>query len=245
MKKLITLFAVLGLVLALAPTTQAAIILDGSTKADPYTTSGVVTANGVNTMDDGSLWTHNDNLLKFGNRTTASITISGGAVLDVTPTSVGDRNMALQFGNQGGGVVQAVVTGAGSIAKTLALVQVSRNESGGTLTIDDGGLVMAEGVTLSDEGTNGGSGSFLRMGLGGILAIEGTGKSATGDFWAGTGVMQYNPSGDGTTWVDITAATAGVDYTIDDGSGDLAGYSVLTMAGGTPPVPTGTLIMFK
>jgi T5SS/PEP-CTERM-associated repeat protein len=226
MKKLITLFAIAGMVLALAPAALAAIVLDGSTKTSPYVTSGALAADGVSTMDDGSLWTHNDDLLKFGNRTTASITISGGAVLNVTAASVGDT-YALQFGNQSGGVVQAVVTGAGSKAKTLTAIQIGRNDSGTTLTIDLGGLVMAEGVMLARSD---GSNNFIRMGLGGILAIEGTGKTTTAQFWSTGGdasnVMQYDT---GSGWANITGATSGVDYNIADGSGDLAGYSVLTM----------------
>ena len=37
--KLTAVLAIAGLVLALAPAAQAAIILDGSTKVSPYTTS--------------------------------------------------------------------------------------------------------------------------------------------------------------------------------------------------------------
>ena len=243
MKKMITLFAVLGMVLALAPAAQAAITLDGATQSDPYTSSGVKTVNGVSTMDDSSQWTHNDGLLKFGNREAASLTISGGATLEVTDGGEGGV-WSLQFGNQGGGVVQVLITGAGSKAETVARINVSRNESGSTLTIEDGGLAVATDVVLArDSGSN----NLLRMGLGGILAIEGTGKTTTGEFWAtngtGTGNMMQYDTGSG--WANITGATGGgVDYTIADGTGDLAGYSVLTMAGGTTSTP-GTMIFVQ
>ena len=137
-----------------------------------------------------------------------------------------------------------VITGAGSKAETVARINVSRNESGSTLTIDDGGLAVATDVVL---GRDGGSNNLLRMGQGGILAIFGTDKNATGDFWStngtGTGnIMQYNPSGDGTTWLNITLGDAGVDYTIANGSGDLAGYSVLTMTSAVPEPGTISLL---
>jgi T5SS/PEP-CTERM-associated repeat protein len=243
MKKMISILAIAGLVLALAPAAQAAIILDGATQSDPLTTSGAGERNGVNTMDDGSQWTHNDGLLKFGNRTTASLTISGGATLEVTDG--GEEGIwSLQFGNQGGGVVQVLVTGAGSKAETVARINVSRNESGSTLTIDDGGLVVATMVML---GRQGGSDNLLRMGLGGILAIAGTGKTTMGELWAtdtaaAGNIMQYDT---GSGWANITGATPGVDYTIADGSDDLAGYSVLTMAGGGPTSTPGTLIFVQ
>jgi T5SS/PEP-CTERM-associated repeat protein len=209
------------------------------------TTAGVYTMNGTHTIDGGSHWTHNDNLFKIGNRTTGSLTVSGGGWLELTATEVQvtDGDFIFQVGNQSGGIAHALVTGAGSKVTTVGDIQVGRNESGCTLTIEDGGLVVGEDVVLSrDSGSN----NLLRMGAGGILAIEGTGKTATGQFWTtnGTGEMQYNPSGDGTTWVNIPGATGGgVDYTIADGTGDLAGYSVLTMAsgGGSP----GTLIIIQ
>ena len=239
MKKMITLFAVLGMVLALAPAAQAAITLDGATQSDPYTSSGVKTVNGVSTMDDSSQWTHNDGLLKFGNREAASLTISGGATLEVTNGGE-DGVWSLQLGNAEGGVVTTLITGAGSKAETVARINVSRNESNSTLTIEDGGLAVATDVVLArDSGSN----NLLRMGLGGILAIAGTGKTTTGQFWSTNGdasnMMQYDT---GSGWANITGATGGgVDYTIADGTGDLAGYSVLTMAGGTTSTP-GTMI---
>ena len=236
--KLTAVLAIAGLVLALAPAAQAAIILNGATQADPLTTQDVYTANGVNTMDDGSLWTHNLNLLKFGNRTTASLTISGGAVLEVTNGGE-DGVWSLQLGNQGDGVVTTLITGAGSKAETVARINVSRNESGSTLTIEDGGLAVATDVVLArDSGSN----NFVRMGFGGILAILGNDKTTTGEFWStggdATNLMQYDT---GSGWANITAATAGVDYTIADGSGDTAGYSVLTMTAVPEPATMSLL----
>ena len=142
---------------------------------------------------------------------------------------------AFQVGNQGGGIAQALVTGPGSKVTTLTPIQVGRNDFGSTLTIEDGGLVVGQDVVL---GRQSGSG-FLRMGPGGVLAIEGAGKTLLSQMHTvqGGGEMQYNPSGDGTTWVNIAGATEGVDYTLADGTGDLAGYTVLTMA--QTPEPSG------
>jgi T5SS/PEP-CTERM-associated repeat protein len=227
-KTLVALAAVCCAMVAFSGVAEADIILNGVTESDPLTSSGVKTINGVNTVDGGSLWTHNNDLLKIGNRTTGSLTVSGAGVLNITPATVGDT-FAFQVGNQGGGIAQALVTGPGSKVTTLTPIQVGRNSLGSTLTIEDGGLVVGQDVVL---GRSSGSG-FLRMGLGGVLAIEGAGKTLLSQMHTvqGGGEMQYNPLGDGTTWVNITGATGGgVDYTLADGTGDLAGYTVLTMA---------------
>ena len=146
-----------------------------------------------------------------------------------------------------------VITGAGSTVKTLAKTAIGRGEieagksgDGSTITIDDGGLLISDVVKIGRDSSA--DNVALRMGAAGILAIEGTGK-AVSQLWstdnsAGGNMMQYNPSGDGTTWVNITGATSGVDYTIADGTGDLAGYSVLTMASGTTSTP-GTMIIVQ
>ena len=203
-----------------------------------YTSSGVFTMNGDNTIDGGSHWTHNDDLFKIGNRTTGSLTVSGGGWLEVTAISVPDANFAFQVGNQGGGIAHALVTGTGSKVTTLADIQVGRNEAvPSTLTIEDGGLVMAEGVVYGRDAGVG----YVRMGSGGMLAIEGAGKTLLSQMagpGAGTGELQYNPSGDGTTWVNMTGATGGgVDYTLADGTDDLAGYTVLEMVVAVTDVP--------
>ena len=235
-KKLITLLAVAGLVLALGFSGVAdAAIIGTVNDPDDYTSSGVFTMNGINTIDGGSHWTHNDDLFKIGNRTTGSLTVSGGGWLEVTAASVGDT-YALQVGNQGGGIAHMLITGTGSKVSTLTSTAVGRNESGCTLTIDDGGLLISEVVKL---GRDGGEGK-LRMGVGGMLAIEGAGKTLTSQLWStdNSGEMQYNPLGDGTTWVNITGATGGgVDYTLADGTGDLAGYTVLEMVVAVTDVP--------
>jgi len=224
---------------------DASVVVNGTEVASgDYTTGSTgfynLTNSGVNTIDGGSHWTHNDDggngLWKMANRAPTTMTISGGGWLELIGDT-SDGGYVFQVGNQGGGVGHMTVTGTGSKVTTLELVQVGRNESNCTLTIEDGGMVMAEMVVLSrDSGTN----NLLRMGRGGILAIEGTGKTTTGQFWTtnGTGEMQYNPSGDGTTWLNITGATGGgVDYTLADGTDDLAGYSVLTMAEPATDVP--------
>ncbi len=99
---------------------------------------------------------------------------------------------------------------------------------------------------------------LLAWPVGGVLAVFG--DHTTNPFVSGgmfstrgssTGEIQYNPSGDGTTWVNMTLAPASAYTLTYSASGptingqDLGGYTVLTMAGGTTPAPSGTVIMFK
>ena len=157
---LTVVLAVTALV-AFSGVAEASVVVNGTeVSAGDYTTSGVynLTNTGVNTIDGGSHWTHNEG------------------------------------GGNGNGLWKMA------------------NRAPTTMTIEDGGLVVAQNVVLSRQsGTN----NLLRMGRGGILAIEGTGKTETSDFWStnGTGEMQYNPSGDGTTWVNITGATGAASIT--------------------------------
>jgi len=232
---------------------EGEIIINGVTRSEPRITDGVynLSNSGVNTIDGGSLWTHNQGtgascLIKIGNQSTAgTLTVSGGGYLDITGVT-NDGNYTFQVGNKALGTV--VITGAGSTVNSNEHTAIGRYSSAGpayyawgsTLTIDDGGLLMSEVVRIGRDANS--ASCELRMGAGGILAIEGTGKTATSQLWntnqTGTGnMMSYNPSGDGTTWLDITGATAGVDYTLADGTDDLAGYSVLTMAEPATDVP--------
>ncbi len=180
MKKMISLGTLVAMValLVFSGVANAAIIVNGSqVSAGDYTTSGIYNLRnpGVNTIDGGSHWTHNSNppitgnglwkMANWANPTT--VTISGGGWLELTGDT-SDGGYVFQVGNQVGGVGHMLVTGTGSKVTTLELVQVGRNYSGSTLTIEDGGLVVGEDVVL---GRQSGSG-FLRMGAGGMLAIE-------------------------------------------------------------------------
>ena len=241
MKKLITLFAVLGMVLALAPAAQAAVVANSSAQADPYATSGVFTGNDSNSVIGvGAKWTHSVDLLKFGNNNAATLTVSGGGWLEVqTGTGIGDT-YALQIGNQSSGTADALVTGAGSkVTVTNGLISVARQFGPSFLTIEDGGLVMTTNTIVMGRTGGGGSG-FVRMGYGGILAVAGTktlAQMATVE--SGSGEFQYWT---GSGWDDIVNATEGAsdDYTLAAGTDDLAGYTVLTML--FPP-PAGTVFI--
>lgn len=94
----------------------------------------------------------------------------------------------------------------------------------GSVRITDGGLVSV-GDTLSMHG-------FINIATGGTLALDGEADgSITGflDRVEGSGAIRYwDTSLPG--WAHLTAATEGVDYTLDyHTSGDLEGFTVLTV----------------
>ncbi len=82
-----------------------------------------------------------------------------------------------------------------------------------------------------------------------ILGIKTLATMAT--FGSGTGELQYNPSGDGTTYVDIAGATEGVseDYTLTTYSAetfisgvDVNGHTVLAMTSAIPEPTSMSLL---
>jgi T5SS/PEP-CTERM-associated repeat protein len=174
------------------------------------------------------------------------VVVEDGGWFDATGT---DRAFMLSLTGPG----TALVTGAGSKLTTLSgsLVCGMYNNLPGTVTVEDSGLVQTKSIILGfDPGGEG----YIHMGVGGVLAVFGE-KATINDMFtvngSSTGEIQYNPSGDGTTWVNMTLAPASAYTLTYSASGptvngqDLNGYTVLTMAGGTPPVPSGTVIMFK
>ena len=170
----------------------------------------------------GSVWTDSSVELRIGYLDEGTLSVSdGGKFVSTNQAAVGHST--------GGG--QATVTGTGSIWKIDNLLGLDRNDDSptATLTIEDGGLVQAKDANF--YGDNG----VIRMQTGGMLALEGT-ASDLSEFTAlftgtyDTGDIQYYT---GSAWDDIENATAGADYTVSAGTGDLAGYSVLTV-----PEPT-------
>ena len=98
------------------------------------------------------------------------------------------------------------------------------------LNIDDGGLVSVAGDLTIDH--DGGGDSFINMGAGGMLALDGNAAGSLTSFLGligGSDAIRYwDESSWG--WVDITGATPGVDYTLEyETEGDLDGYTVLTV----------------
>jgi hypothetical protein len=154
------------------------------------------------------------------------------------------------------------VTGANSVLLALnGKFSMGQQSFGATMTgcrvlIGDGGLVQTKEMMLGLDGT--GCEAYVHMSPGGILAVLGNKTSNPfvkgGMFNAGGGTpavgIMYNPSGNGTTWVDMIGATLGVDYTLsyetsgatDINGQDVNGYTVLTVL--VPP-PAGTVFMIK
>jgi T5SS/PEP-CTERM-associated repeat protein len=130
----------------------------------------------------------------------------------------------------------ATITGAGSKWTNSSTLFVGRNGSG-ALTVTAGGLVSVRGTLTVDF--NGGGDSFINMSTGGMLALWGNADDSLVQFLglvAGTDAIRYwNASLAG--WTPLTAATLGVDYTLQyQNAGDLAGYTLLTVLA---PGPAG------
>jgi hypothetical protein len=283
MKKLITLFAIAGMVLTLAPAAQAAITLDGMasftynpdtpTPGDWQVTfydarAGALTIAGGSQLDMNGF----NLVMGWGSDTTVTVTGDGGA--GTASKLLASSGMVLGQ-NVGGGILivedggWADVTGELYMGKTgaasISVTGVNSKLTASTkiivggyayitgkeriVTVADSGLVQTAALQF---GFDGGGGGYVHMGVGGVLAVSGD-KTGGTPFAAGGlftingggsfGEIQYNPSGDGTTWVNMTGATEGVDYSLTyETSGDLSGYTVLTMLGGGTP---GTLIIIQ
>jgi T5SS/PEP-CTERM-associated repeat protein len=178
----------------------------------------------------------------YGTDGKAALNISSGGIFEHTnPSGSTDGGNAFSLGNTGDitdqyGVV--TVTGTGSKMTTLKNMRIGRsgfinpaNTIASTLTIELGGMVMAEAIVYGNDASGKGN---VRMGYGGILAIEGT-KTLTqmATPGNGSGAFQY---WNGSAWDDITNATAVTDYTLTYYSSstiisdvDVNGYTVLEM----------------
>jgi T5SS/PEP-CTERM-associated repeat protein len=129
----------------------------------------------------------------------------------------------------------ATVTGAGSKWTNSSALFVGRFGSG-TLTITAGGLVSVRGTLTIDFGSD--NDSFVNLAAGGMLALWGDADDSLAQFLglvSGTDAIRYwSPSL--ASWSPLTAATLGVDYTLQfQNTGDLNGYTLLTvLAPGLP-----------
>jgi T5SS/PEP-CTERM-associated repeat protein len=296
MKKTISILAIAGLVLALAPAAQASI--SGTGELSKYPTTFPAAWSSLNDPNPGD-WTL---LYMDGSVGQGTLDVTGGNILDTTsvPFTLGwgaadgtvtitgggsklvGNSVVIGYNNghgdlivEAGGLVDAtgqlhigatglgtvLVTGANSILTTPNTMYFGQQATGtGILTVEDSGLVQASGIQFGwDSNPNFNS---IHMGVGGVLAVSGdkTGLTQAQQFSHGglftiqgaasDGEIRYNPSGDGTTWVNMTGATEGVHYTLtyaasgaDPINGqDVNGYTVLTI--GIPP-PAGTVFMIK
>jgi T5SS/PEP-CTERM-associated repeat protein len=163
--------------------------------------------------------------LMVGDGDIGSLTIDNGSVVNSTWSGVGFNS---------GGIGEATVTGAGSVWHGSEGMWLNGPDGGtsGTLNIFDNGLFKTE--------LEGGGGIFINplseilMKTGGQLAILGADTTSLDTFLeniTGTdGNLKYL---NGSAWASMTTGTEDTDYTVEDGSGDLDGYGVLTAL----PVP--------
>ncbi len=177
---------------------------------------GTVTVTG-----SGSKWTSGA-VLRVGSFGTGTLTIAAGGQVSNFVGSLGDNS---------GATGTATVTGPGSKWTNSYDLTVGRFGTG-TLTIEDGGFVSV-GRTLSTVGT-----SFINMTTGGMLALYGNADDSLGQFLdlvQGTDAIRFwNNSL--SAWAPLTTATLGVDYSLQYlTSGDLAGYTLLTVGEVTSP----------
>ena len=201
------------------------------------------------TIDKDSTLTMTDGILAMYGEN--AVTISSGGWLNITTSDGEDGSYYMSL--SGNAATEATVTGTGSkLTITAGKMRVGRknntvNSNVSLLTIADGGLVMSDEILIGAESTGVG---YVRMGPGGILAILGTKTLAQmTTLGAGAGELQYWT---GSAWDDINNPTGTPDYTLTTYSTetfisgvDVDGYTVLTMAGGTPAAPAGTVIMFR
>jgi T5SS/PEP-CTERM-associated repeat protein len=186
----------------------------------------------VTVSGTGSTWTNSGTLYvgKVGN---GVLEITNGAAVSNAKASIGDRP------DSTGAVT---VRGAGSTWTNSSSLYVGHYGSG-TLEITDAGLVRATGLTINFRGTGT---SYVMMATGGMLALAGNADDSLGDFLGlinGSGDIRYWDDSIW-DWTDITGATVGEDYTlVYMPTGDLAGYTVLTVNTVPEPATLGMLVV--
>jgi T5SS/PEP-CTERM-associated repeat protein len=184
--------------------------------------TGTATVTGA-----GSKW--NSSRLYIGREGSGSLTIEAGG--QVSNTSYG----SLRYGT-------VKVTGAGSKWSMGYDLYVGSN---GTLYVESGALVGVGGrLTIHYDDNNE---SFINLATGGMLALYGEADGSITEFLdlvEGTDAICYwDTSLHG--WASIADATYGDDYTLEYlTSGDLAGYTLLTVYTPTPiPEPTAVVML--
>lgn len=163
-----------------------------------------------------------DYYLHVGYQGHGTLEVADGALVDVEGVS----NISHSAGSHG----FVLVHGAGSTMNVAGDMTVARLDSG-ALKIGDDGLVSVGGVFSIDPADMYG---YVQMYGGGKLALLGNVSSSITDFLSivtgNDAILYWN----GSAWDNIVNATAGVDYTLTAGTGDLAGYTVLTVTAAGP-----------
>jgi T5SS/PEP-CTERM-associated repeat protein len=149
-------------------------------------------------------------------------------------------NTSAYLGDGYGTTGTATIIGAGSKWTNDGYLFVG-NHGSGALTIAAGGLVSVRVSLVIDSDGNGDN--FVNMAAGGMLALWGNAQSSLSEFldlvsgglFSGTDAIRYwNASL--ANWAPLTAATLGVDYTLQhQTTGDLTGYTLLTVLAPGPP----------
>jgi|GEM_PF-1622606 len=211
-----------------------------------YLFLGWGTATTVTVTGDGSKLLHNNANADLGvtlgrNVGAGHVIIEEGGWFEATGSG-----RAVMISQTGPGT--ASVSGAGSKLTSVngQLIVGMYNNHPGIMTVDDSGLVQTKTLIMGFDGAGEG---YVHMGDGGVLAVEG--NHMTNPFVSGglftkpggsIGEIQYNPSGDGTTWENMNGAATELYTLTYAASGgptvngqDLSGYTVLTMLGGTTP----------
>ena len=139
-----------------------------------------------------------------------------------------------QLGAQGTSIT--TVSGAGSTLTATTRLQIGRNGTGSSaiLSLVDGGLAITTQLQFAEDD---GSGGYVQMGAGGILAVLGdkTGLTQAQQFANGGlfslnggtrfGEIQYDA---GSGFVDMAGATPGTDYTLTyETTGDYVGGGLI------------------
>ena len=163
--------------------------------------------------------------LMVGDGGVGSLTIDNGSVVNSTWSGAGFNP---------GGIGEVTVTGAGSVWHGSEGLWLNGPDGGtsGTLNIFDNGLFKTE---LSEGIFEINPLSEILMKTGGQLAILGADTTSLDTFLANiTGTVGNLKYWTGSDWDSMSNGTLGIDYTLTDGAGDLAGYGVLMIV----PEPT-------
>ena len=183
----------------------------------------------VTVTDAGSRWINGpSNGLNIGSFGTGTLTITnGGSVIDITP-------LVTNIGNGAGSLGTVRVAGAGSLWSDVAGFNIG-NLGTGTLTIAEGGLVIAPIVVIA---ANSGSIGTLNIGAspGNLAVAPGTLTAPNLAFGAGTGTINFNHTSANYVFAPAISGNGTVNV--------LAGITTLTGANtysGATNVNAGTL----
>ena len=215
----------------------------GAIDADWISVGSGEGGNGTMNVSGGTMNSVNEFSIGGNATATGAVNVSGGTItLDYGTMYVGHRGIGTlnltggtvtsyesRIGNDAGSSGEATVSGSGSNWINTGSLHVG--ELGmGTLEISDHGLVTVAGTLTIDSDLDGNA--FVNMSTGGMLALLGDADDSLTDFLGlidGTDAIRYWDDSL-SSWVDLTQATYGQDYTLSYLSqGDLAGYTQLTV----------------